>query len=414
MWKRICGLCLTLATCFTLLVGCGASAPLSADLSFTQAHIGTISIPTDVKVVGLGEAGHGVAEYQQMKADVFRALVENAGCHTFIIEGDFGGALKVDNYINGGDGTAEEIVGEIGFAIYKTQEMVDLISWMRSYNEHALPEEALHFFGMDVQRLDNNKEYLFSILDQCVPDLRKKYEKSLAKLTDENRESVNTDDLTHGKNEISKLIAEMDLMKKTIVEQSGESAFDYARECASTIYACCDLLLSNDYNATRDKYMFEKIEWFLSHGDGSLLFINGHNGHIAKTSVAGYTCLGDLLSKNLGDGYYSIGTDAQKTLFNSQKDNGEFETMEVNNTNELNSQLEHSNMDYYFIDFDNVESNDMWQQISSGEQVITTLNVSLVGWQKLMKSMYTTEIVPKDTFDGMIIFKSVSPTTLLQ
>ena len=123
MWKRICGLCLTVAICFSLLVGCGGKAPSSADMSFTQADISTITIPADVKVVGLGEAGHGVAEYQQMKADVFKALVENAGCHTFIIEGDFGGALKVDNYINGVDGVAEEIVGEIGFAIYKTQEI---------------------------------------------------------------------------------------------------------------------------------------------------------------------------------------------------------------------------------------------------------------------------------------------------
>lgn len=82
--------------------------------------------------------------------------------------------------------------------------------------------------------------------------------------------------------------------------------------------------------------------------------------------------------------------------------------------NELNRQLEDSNCSYYFVDFNNVESNNTWQQIISNEQVITTLNVGLTGWQKLMKSTYTTTIVPKDTFDGMIIFKSVSPTTMLQ
>ena len=68
--------------------------------------------------------------------------------------------------------------------------------------------------------------------------------------------------------------------------------------------------MSDNYNATRDQYMYEKAEWFLQHGDNAVLFINGHNGHIGKTSVAGYICLGKLLSENLGNGYYSIGTDA--------------------------------------------------------------------------------------------------------
>lgn len=57
--------------------------------------------------------------------------------------------------------------------------------------------------------------------------------------------------------------------------------------------------------------MYEKIEWFIQHGDGGVLFINGHNGHIEKTSIAGYTCLGELVSNHLGSGYYAIGTDAQ-------------------------------------------------------------------------------------------------------
>ncbi|MDD2958512.1 MAG: erythromycin esterase family protein [Lachnospiraceae bacterium] len=66
---------------------------------------------------------------QECASYFFKALAENNGCRTFIIEGDFGGALKVDQYINGGNGTAEEVVAEIGFAIYRTHEMADLTNW---------------------------------------------------------------------------------------------------------------------------------------------------------------------------------------------------------------------------------------------------------------------------------------------
>ena len=413
--RKFLSACTALITCLALLTGCGNSASsASADLSYTQADVDMIPISSDVQVVGLGEASHGVAQYHQMKADVFKSLVNNNGCRTFIIEGDFGGALKVDNYINGGVGSAEEAASEIGFAIYRTQEMADLIEWMRSYNEAVSPEEALHFYGMDVQRFDNNKEYLFSVLDQTVPELSAEYTESFAQLTDENGYSLDKTSLNNAKEAAAELINQMDTARADIVELSGEYAFDFARECANTIYANCDVQLSNDYNTTRDQYMYEKVEWFLQHGDGSILFINGHNGHIGKTSVARYTCLGELLSENLGNGYYAIGTDAQKTRFNSQRDKGGFEVVEVSNSNELNSQLDDTDNNYYFIDFISAQSDERWEQIVSSEQTITTLNVGLSGMLKMLKSAYTVIIIPQSTFDGMIVFHAVTPSTFIE
>lgn len=142
--------------------------------------------------------------------------------------------------------------------------------------------------------------------------------------------------------------------------------------------------------------MYEKVEWFLQHGDNTVLFINGHNGHIGKSSVAGYTCLGELLSDNLGNGYYSIGTDAQETQFNSQKGNGEFAVLEVSNSNDLNNQFSNADNGQYFIDFASATSDEVWEQILSSEQSITTLNVSLSGMQKMLKSAYTVTITPQD------------------
>ena len=412
--KSVFNLYLSAVVCLALFTGCGnTTTSLSADLSCTQSDIGALSVPSDVQVVGLGEASHGVAQYHQMKADVFKALVENNGCRTFIIEGDFGGALKVDQYINGGGGTAEEAVAEMGFAIYRTQEMADLVDWMRSYNETVPKEKALHFYGMDIQRFDNNKEYLFSVIEQTSPELSMEYSEVFALLTDEKRTSLDEATLNSAKESVLEFLDRLDAVEADIVESLGQPAFDFAKECAKTIYACCDVQLSNNYNATRDQYMYEKVEWFLQHGDSSILFINGHNGHIGETSVAGYTCLGELLSDNLGNGYYSIGTDAQKTQFNSQKDNGEFEVMEVSNSNDLNNQFTNVDNNQYFIDFASANSDEVWAQILGSKQSITTLNVSLSSMQKMLKSAYTVTITPQATFDAMIVFQTVTPSTIL-
>ena len=154
-------------------------------------------------------------------------------------------------------------------------------------------------------------------------------------------------------------------------------------------------------------------EMCIRDSDNTVLFINGHNGHIGKSAVAGYTCLGELLSDNLGNGYYSIGTDAQETQFNSQKGNGEFEVLEVSNSNDLNNQFSNADNGQYFIDFASATSDEVWKQILSSKQSITTLNVSLSGMQKMLKSAYTVTITPQDIFDSMIVFQSVTPSTIL-
>lgn len=70
-------------------------------MTLVQPDVSTLDIPEQVKVVGLGEASHGVKEYQELKAEVFQTLVRDYGCRTFILECDFENALKVDPYING-------------------------------------------------------------------------------------------------------------------------------------------------------------------------------------------------------------------------------------------------------------------------------------------------------------------------
>ena len=397
------------------IAGCGNSAEVAAaDSSVLQTDISQLSVPESVKIVGLGEASHGAKEYQQMKKDVFKSLVEHNGCRTFIIEGDFGSALKVDKYIHGGEGTAENIVSEIGFAIYHTQEMADLVEWMRSYNEQVPEGKDLHFYGMDMQRYDNNKEYLFSVLDKAAPDLSEKFKNAFSDLTDENRTSLKSDILKQAESDVQELLNQLDVREKEIVAVCGQDAFDFARECANTILECGELLESNsDYNKIRDKHMEEKIEWFLQHGDGSVIFINGHNGHVGKTSISNYKCLGALLNEKYESSYFAVGTDAEDTKFNSQDDDGNFTVKEIKNTDDFTKQFEKIDSKCYYLDFSKVSDNEQWQSILVHKQSVTSLNVGIYGWQQALKLFCTTNIIPKDTFDGVIVFRETSPTTLL-
>ena len=398
---------ITAVSLSVLLTGCAGNT--AVDMEAVQTDLTAIAIPEQVQVVALGEASHGVKEYQELKAEIFRALVRNCGCRTFIIEGDFGNALKVDAYIHGGKGTAKEAAAAIGFRIYRTKEMADLLEWMRAYNETAPAGKDLHFYGMDMQQADNSKDYLFGILEQVDPELAAEYEESLAFLNDDAIYDLGTDAFAEGMPTAGKLLAEVDQAEASIVQTCGSEAFAFARECAVSIRNCCDIRKSNsEYNEVRDSHMAEKVHWFLEHGDGSLLFINGHNGHIARTNTSLYECLGKRLAEDLGEGYFAIGTDARITTFNSQTDNG-FKEITVKNKNDMNTLAGSVEGARYYIDFAKAASFNGWDALLTGTHRITSLNVGSI---TLLKMFYTTKIVPNETFDGMIVFEKVGPTTL--
>ena len=119
-----------------------------------------ITVPESAKIIALGEATNGNAEFQQLKLEVFKLMVKNNGVRAFALEGDYGGCEQVNRYIHGGEGTAQEAAAAIGFSIYRTEEMAELISYMRQYNESALEGEDLRFYGFDMQRLSYSMRFL--------------------------------------------------------------------------------------------------------------------------------------------------------------------------------------------------------------------------------------------------------------
>lgn len=72
----------------------------------------------------------------------------------------------MNQYIHGGEGILKEIVQKIGFQIYKTEEMMQLIEYIREYNDDA-EEEQLNFYGFDMQRI----RYSFDALKkECIAE----------------------------------------------------------------------------------------------------------------------------------------------------------------------------------------------------------------------------------------------------
>ncbi|MBK3493484.1 erythromycin esterase family protein [Viridibacillus sp. YIM B01967] len=157
-----------------LLVGCNRSTAIDKAEQYIST-VEQIDIPNDVRVIGLGEATHGNVELQELKKDVFEALIRNESVQVFVLEGDFGGGQQINHFILEGKGTAEEAVNALDYHIYKTEQMIEFVQWMHDYNATVSEDGKIYFYGNDMQRYDYNKKGLLDYYKVVNIDAANKY-----------------------------------------------------------------------------------------------------------------------------------------------------------------------------------------------------------------------------------------------
>ncbi|AGL02805.1 erythromycin esterase family protein [Desulfoscipio gibsoniae] len=401
--KKVSITIMALFICLLSLSGC-QQAKSTPEISQYVQPINTLQVNDGVKIVGLGEATHGNKEFQQLKKDIFEALVNHNNCRIFALEGDFGGCAKVNNYILDDEGTAKEAVAEIGFAIYRTKEMEELVQWMHDYNQTAKENEKLKFYGFDMQRYDNSKEFLFMYLNKVDNALSDKYRELLADLNDETVYNQDKAKVKQALSGVEELMETMTAQKDNYIALTSEKEYQFAYQCAQSIKENATLHGTNaNYSQTRDEYMKNKIDWILNYENNQMIFITGHNGHIGKTSAAsGYTSMGNRLADSYGDQYYAIGTDFYKSTFNTVTSTGKSKVMTVHHSNDLTRVFTGFNSNINFIDFASASQNPQIAKILQSTQSMGNIGAEFNDWQKISKMFYTLKMKPARAYNALI------------
>ncbi len=88
----------------------------------------------DARIVGLGEATHGTREHFRFKERIIRWLVEEEGFSVVAFEANMPEAERVNDFVRGGDGDVAALLGGMYFWTWNTEEVAELVTWMREYN----------------------------------------------------------------------------------------------------------------------------------------------------------------------------------------------------------------------------------------------------------------------------------------
>ena len=304
------------------------------EIKAVQAEMKPLSaeyIPENISILSIGEAAHGCKEMQELKLSVFKEMVEKRGFTAFALEADYGECAEINRYIQGGEGSAEEMVQKFAFPIYHTKEMAELISWMREWNASAPEEKKVRFYGFDMQDPEGSYAFLkeYSLSHKLTSE--EEFAKNLDCIRDENfslneknaGEVIAFLDSLKEKAEKSPEEAEKE-KRNTANEQEGtdKQAFkenqDFLMELNTVRQAAETWLSKENSSVLRDRDMEENVKKILEIeqkiGSGKLV-VSAHDGHIQKENPI-YNSMGVLLTKDFGEAYYAIGTDVWKVTDN--------------------------------------------------------------------------------------------------
>jgi erythromycin esterase-like protein len=103
----------------------------------------------DARIVSLGEATHGTREFFQLKHRMLEFLATEMGFTIFSIEANLPEAYRLNDYVLTGAGDPRQLLRGMYFWTWDTEEVLDMILWMRRFNQSS--GRRLQFTGFDMQ-----------------------------------------------------------------------------------------------------------------------------------------------------------------------------------------------------------------------------------------------------------------------
>lgn len=246
----------------------------------------------DSKVVALGEATHGTGEIFKMKNRIIQYLAANEGFDIFSIEANMPESYRLNEYTVEGKGDSRKLVSGMGFWTWDTEEVLDMVEWMRSFNAQ---QPRVTFTGFDMQfyqasaaiikdAFKDNEQITAAIanIDSKLGKLHKK-----RKLNAYSPASV----------DISKEAAQLKgLIAKSNIDNSE-------REWLLQNVTILEQYSNNMSQEWRDRCMADNVLWINGRNLSSRIVMWAHNGHVNKTG----NTMGGHLKDSLAEDYVTFG-----------------------------------------------------------------------------------------------------------
>ncbi|MGK9165180.1 erythromycin esterase family protein [Inquilinus limosus] len=263
----------------------------------------------DARVLLLGEATHGTAEFYRARAAITRMLVAEHGFSIVAVEADWPDAARIDRYVRhlSPEPSREQAFARFPTWMWRNAEVLEFAEWLRAFNEARPAECRVAFRGLDVYSLGASIEAVLRYLDRVDPEAAAEARRRYACLTPWQGEPARYGRaVLTGRQEpcedeaVAQLRA---LLDSRLAELDGEAHFDAAQNArivraAEQYYRLMYRGSTESWNL-RDRHMFETLQALLAAGgEGAKAVVWAHNSHIGNAAATGMGWQGEF---NIGE-----------------------------------------------------------------------------------------------------------------
>ena len=245
------------------------------------------------KVIALGENSHGSSSIYKLKLRLVQYLVEQKGYSMFALESPAIEADVVNRYVNANTGTIGDVMNNLVYPSWRTQEMIDIIQWMKQHNQTA--KHKVQFRGFDMQDRTAAMKRLLVLANEYDSEFARKLDSLTSELKNEQPD-------------FGKAYGLAESLQNYVERLNSNASQEHTEEEILEVSRCVLILKQNLglglHLKSRDEYMAENIQWLLANycSDGHLI-LSADNSHITKASGK----MGRFLKSTLGIEYLNIG-----------------------------------------------------------------------------------------------------------
>lgn len=264
------------------------------------------SVLGDARIVSLGEATHGTREFFEMKHRLLEFLATEMGFKYFSIEAYMPEAQKINEYVLTGQGDPAALLRGLRFWTWNTQEVLDMILWMRAFN--ASGRGPVQFTGFDMQSIQlavpNARAFLVKADPTYVPAANAAFARVAAA---QRRGAATAEDVAAARGVIDHMTAR----REAYLQGYSREEVDWAIQNARIVVQKAEELAEI---TGRDESMAKNVEWLVDQAPaGSKFVLWAHNGHVNRKP--GW--MGHYLDQRFGDDMYVLGFAFREGSYNA-------------------------------------------------------------------------------------------------
>ncbi len=258
------------------------------------------------RLVGLGEATHGTAQFQSLKYEVIQHAVRNLGVRLIAFEESPMVSARLNAWIQGGPGQLGQLMADI-HGIWRTSDVVEMLTWLRTHN--ATSREPVEFVGIDPVDIRLELDSLMAALTALDPS----YAAEITPLLETIRASwesrsiatISSDSAKSWRRDLSSIAERLRANRSQYTARTGTARLDWLDRVLGTVVQGVTYMEMQSVDlGVRDSIMAANMVWQLSLREPSVkAIVWAHNLHIARFTRR----MGAFLTAALNTAYVPVG-----------------------------------------------------------------------------------------------------------